>query len=196
MDTNIKVNGKALEGFTNVTAAEDSSMLITMTREGRTLDAIVGIFAGGAKIELLSGETVTATYYNKTVDSVKLNGDIVTVHIAVNELSDDTAEEINGRVDTSDGAIEELAGMTADHEARIAALEEQIAALIPASETGEGEDAVESAAETNEDAAESAAETDENAAKTQQGISSETGAESTENENVSSGISGTEASNG
>lgn len=142
MTLNIKVNGKALEGFTNVVAAEDSSMLITMTREERTLDAIVGIFAGGAKIELLSGETVIATYYNKTVDSVKLNGDIVTVHIAVNELSDDTAEEINGRVDTSDGAIEELAVMGADHEVRIAsleevvtALEEKIAALIPESDT-------------------------------------------------------------
>lgn len=140
MTLNIKVNGKALEGFTNVVAAEDSSMLITMTREERTLDAIVGIFSGGAKIELLSGDTVIATYYNKTVDSVKLNGDIVTVHIAVNELSDDTAEEINGRVDTSDGAIEELAVMGADHEVRIAALEEvvtaleeKIAALIPES---------------------------------------------------------------
>ncbi len=149
MTLNIKVNGKALEGFTNVVAAEDSSMLITMTREERTLDAIVGIFAGGAKIELLSGETVIATYYNKTVDSVKLNGDIVTVHIAVNELSDDTAEEINGRVDTSDGAIEELAVMGADHEVRIAsleevvtALEEKIAALIPES------DASDSAAES------------------------------------------------
>ncbi len=149
MTLNIKVNGKALEGFTNVVAAEDSSMLITMTREERTLDAIVGIFAGGAKIELLSGDTVIATYYNKTVDSVKLNGDIVTVHIAVNELSDDTAEEINGRVDTSDGAIEELAVMGADHEVRIAsleevvtALEEKIAALMPES------DAADSAAES------------------------------------------------
>ena len=134
MDT-IKVNGKVLAGYVDSVIATDGSMLITMTKEGRTLDAIVKLFGTGAKIEVLSGETVTATYYEKIVDSIKLDNENVTVHIAVSELSDTEAEEINGRVDTSDGAIEDLAAMVADHEGRIAALEEQIAALIPASET-------------------------------------------------------------
>lgn len=134
MDT-IKVNGKVLAGYVDSVIATDGSMLITMTKEGRTLDAIVKLFGTGAKIEVLSGETVTATYYEKIVDSIKLDNENVTVHIAVSELSDTEAEEINGRVDTSDGAIEDLAVMVADHEARIAALEEQIASLIPASET-------------------------------------------------------------
>ena len=160
MNTNIKVNGTPLSGFSNAVVAEDGSMLITMAREERTLDAIVGIFAGGAKIEVLSDDTVTATYYNKTVDSVKLNGDMVTVHIAVNELSDDTAEEINGRVDTSDGAIEELAIMGADHEERILSLEEQVAALIAASESKTGEVAA-SDTDSTENASE-AAESDTN----------------------------------
>ena len=134
MDT-IKVNGKVLVGYTDSVIATDGSMLITMAREDRTLDEIVTIFGAGAKIEVLSGETVTATYYEKIVDSIKLDNENVTVHIAVSELSDTEAEEINGRVDTSDGAIEDLAVMVADHEGRIAALEEQIASLIPASET-------------------------------------------------------------
>lgn len=134
MDT-IKVNGKVLASYVDSVIATDGSMLITMTKEGRTLDAIVKLFGTGAKIEVLSGETVTATYYEKIVDSIKLDNENVTVHIAVSELSDTEAEEINGRVDTSDGAIEDLAVMVADHEGRIAALEEQIAALIPASET-------------------------------------------------------------
>lgn len=134
MDT-IKVNGKVLAGYVDSVIATDGSMLITMTKEGRTLDAIVKLFGTGAKIEVLSGETVTATYYEKIVDSIKLDNENVTVHIAVSELSDTEAEEINGRVDTSDGAIEDLAVMVADHEGRIAALEEQIASLIPASET-------------------------------------------------------------
>ena len=134
MDT-IKVNGKVLAGYVDSVIATDGSMLITMAKEGRTLDAIVKLFGTGAKIEVLSGETVTATYYEKIVDSIKLDNENVTVHIAVSELSDTEAEEINGRVDTSDGAIEDLAVMVADHEGRIAALEEQIASLIPASET-------------------------------------------------------------
>ena len=134
MDT-IKVNGKVLIGYVDSVIATDGSMLITMTKEGRTLDAIVKLFGTGAKIEVLSGETVTATYYEKIVDSIKLDNENVTVHIAVSELSDTEAEEINGRVDTSDGAIEDLAVMVADHEGRIAALEEQIASLVPASET-------------------------------------------------------------
>lgn len=132
---NLKVNGTALEGFIDAVIASDGSMIISVTKGERSLDDIVGIFTDGAKIEVLSDDTVTATYYNKTVDSIKLVGSEVRIHVAVNELSDTEAEEINGRVDTSDGAIEDLAVMVADHEARIAALEEQIAALIPASET-------------------------------------------------------------
>ena len=145
MDT-IKVNGKVLAGYVDSVIATDGSMLITMTPEGRTLDAIVKLFGTGAKIEVLSGETVTATYYEKIVDSIKLDNENVTVHIAVSELSDSEAEEINGRVDTSDGAIEDLAVMVADHEGRIAALEEQIAALIPASETKTSTDSTETEA--------------------------------------------------
>lgn len=132
---NIKVNGQALEGFMDAVIATDGSMLITLLQGERTIDEILAIFAGGAKIEVLSGDAVTATYYNKAVDSVKLGSGTVTVHIAVSKLEDDTAAEISGQIETSDGAIEELAGMAADHEARILSLEEQVAALVAASET-------------------------------------------------------------
>lgn len=124
----IRVNGSVLEGFKDAVIATDGSMLITVERGTRTIDDVLTVFADGAKIEAMSGETVTATYYNKTVDSIKLEGALVTVHIAVSELADDTAQEISGRVDTSDGAIEELATMAADHEARIAALEAALTA--------------------------------------------------------------------
>ena len=131
----IRVNGAALEGFVDAVIATDGSMLITLEQGTRTIDEILGIFAAGVKIEVMQGDTVTATYYDKTVDSIKLTSGTVTVHIAVSKLEDDTAAEISGQIETSDGAIEELATMAADHEARILALEEQVAALVSASET-------------------------------------------------------------
>ena len=130
----IRVNGAVLEGFKDAVIATDGSMLITLEQGKRTIDEILGIFADGVKIEIVNEGAVSATYYNKTVDSIKL-GELVTVHIAVSELADDTAEELGGKIETSDGAIEELADMVADHEARILALEEQVAALVSASET-------------------------------------------------------------
>ena len=131
----IKVNGSALDGFKDAVVATDGSMLITIEKNGRSIDDILNIFASGAKIEVVNDDTVTATYYNKVVDSIKFVDANVTVHIAVSELADDTAEELGGKIETSDGAIEELADMVADHEARILALEEQVAALVSASET-------------------------------------------------------------
>ena len=131
----IRVNGAALEGFVDAVIATDGSMLITLEQGKRTIDEILGIFAEGVKIEVMQGETVTATYYDKLVDSIKLASGTVTVHIAVSKLEDDTAAEISGQIETSDGAIEELADMAADHEARILALEEQVAALVSASES-------------------------------------------------------------
>ena len=131
----IRVNGKALEGFVDAVIATDGSMLITLEQGKRTIDEILAIFAEGVKIEVMQGDTVTATYYDKTVDSIKLASGTVTVHIAVSKLEDDTAAEISGQIETSDGAIEELATMAADHEARIMALEEQVAALVSASES-------------------------------------------------------------
>ena len=131
----IKVNGSALDGFKDAVVATDGSMLITIEKNGRSIDDILNIFASGAKIEVVNDDIVTATYYNKVVDSIKFVDANVTVHIAVSELADDTAEELGGKIETSDGAIEELADMVADHEARILALEEQVAALVSASET-------------------------------------------------------------
>ena len=132
----IRVNGNSVAGYKDAVVATDGSMLITLEKNGRSVDDILNIFAGGVKIEVIAVDgTITATYFNKAIDSVKLGTNTITVHIAVSKLEDDTADTINNRVDTSDGAIEELADMVADHEARILALEEQVAALVSASET-------------------------------------------------------------
>ncbi len=119
----VKVNGKALDGFIDVIVGSDTSMIISVAKDGRTLDDIVGLFGDGAKIEVLSDDTVTATYFNKAVDSIKLVGDEIRIHIAVNELQDSEVTELTDRADTSDGAIEDLAAMIADLEARVTALE-------------------------------------------------------------------------
>lgn len=119
----VKVNGKALDGFIDVIVGSDTSMIISVAKDGRTLDDIVGLFGDGAKIEVLSDDTVTATYFNKAVDSIKLVGDEIRIHIAVNELQDSEVTELTDRADTSDGAIEDLAAMITDLEARVTALE-------------------------------------------------------------------------
>ena len=139
----LKVNDTELEGLTNVVIATDGSMCISIEKGDKTLDAISKIFSANAKIEVITGTETTAIYYNKAVNSIKLNVKtaIVEVYLSATALQESVEDEINGRVDTSDGAIEDLAVMAADHEDRIIALEEQIAALIPASETGTSTDA-------------------------------------------------------
>lgn len=119
----VNVNGTPLDGFVDIIVATDGSMIISMAKNDRSLDDIVGLFGDGAKIEVLSGETVTSTYYNKSIDSITLVGDEIRVHLAVNELQDSAVTELTDRADTSDGAIEDLAAMIADLEARVTALE-------------------------------------------------------------------------
>ena len=72
--------------------------------------------------------------------------------LRVSELQESAEDEINGRIDTSDGAVEELAVMAADHEERILSLEEQVAALVAASESKTSKDS----AETTENVSETA----------------------------------------
>ena len=137
----IKVNGKEFDA--NVVLAEDGSMSITFATKEK-LSKIEEYFPESVTIEIIENGEETAKYYNKAVLSLKvINGTerSVNVILRVTALQESAEEEINGRIDTSDGAVEELAVMAADHEARLAALEEQIAALIPASESKTSEEA-------------------------------------------------------
>lgn len=150
----VKVNGTELEGLKNIVIATDGSMRLSIDKGKKTLDAISKMFSDNAKIEVITGNETTAIYYNKAVNSVKLDvkTNVIEVYLSTTALQESVEEEINGRVDTSDGAIEELAGMAADHEGRITSLEEQIAALISASETKTQESVSEDAENVSEDA--------------------------------------------
>ena len=135
-NVNVKVNGTELEGLKNIVIATDGSMCLSIDKGKKTLDAISKIFTDNAKIEVITGNETTAIYYNKAVNSIKLDVKtaVVEVYLSTTALQESAEEELNGRIDTSDGAVEELAVMAADHEGRILSLEEQVAALIAASE--------------------------------------------------------------
>ena len=151
----IRVNGKEFDAA--VVIAADGSMSISFESEEK-LSKIEGYFPESVTIEVVENGDVTAKYYNKAVLSLKsVNGASrsVTVVLRVSELQESAEDELNGRIDTSDGAVEELAVMAADHEARILSLEEQVAALVAASESKTSKDA-ESTSETTENASETA----------------------------------------
>ncbi len=59
---------------------------------------------------------------------------MVEIALTTTSLEENAEGRLTERADISDGAIEELAGMVAAHEERLASMEEQIAALISASE--------------------------------------------------------------
>lgn len=154
----IRVNGKEFDAA--AVFATDGSMSMTFTTTD-ALSKIEGYFPESVTIEVVEGGEVTAKYYNKAVLSLKVTSGAertVTVILRVSELQESAEDELNGRVDTSDGAIEELAIMAADHEERLLALEEQIAALIVANEAGSADTAAEE--ETTDTAASEEAETE------------------------------------
>ena len=92
-----------------------------------TLRVIEADFPEEAIIAVVeNGETV-AKYYNKNVMSLKIdNGDVrkVTVVFAVSEIQQSAEAKLNDRADTSDGAIEELAGLVAEQMVTVASLSE------------------------------------------------------------------------
>ena len=132
----IKVNGN--EYVASAVFATDGSMSMTFETND-TLEAIEGNFPVECVIEVTEkGETV-AKYYNKQVLSLKVENGFnrkVTVVFAVSEIQQSAEDKLSERADTSDGAIEELAGLVADQMARtdltkevIRTLEERIGKL-------------------------------------------------------------------
>lgn len=139
----IRVNGK--EFAANTVFATDGSMSMAFDTKD-SLDMIEKQFPYECIIEVVENGEVVAKYYNKHVISLKIdNGDVrrVTVVFAVSEIQQSAEAKLNDRADTSDGAIEELAGLVAEqieatgalderttaHEERIAKLAERIAKI-------------------------------------------------------------------
>lgn len=74
--------------------------------------------------------SVYGVYMNQRVTGVHWNSDKVQIDLQVDPLDDTSAQVINARIDAqeestgiSDGAIEELAALVADLDARVTALE-------------------------------------------------------------------------
>ena len=156
----IRVNDRELDAALVITA--DGSMSISFVADA-SLSEIESWFPAEVTIEVVDNGTTTAKYYNKSVESIKVfNGEsrTVTVVLRVSELQGSAEDEINDRIDTSDGAVEELAAMAAEHEVRmtsieeiVTSLEEQVNTLLSAFETKTEETTSETeAVEDNEDA--------------------------------------------
>ncbi len=120
----IRVNGKEFDATT--VFATDGSMAMSFATD-ETLRVIEADFPEEAIIEVVeNGETV-AKYYNKKVISLKVENGTqrkVTVVFAVSEIQQSAEAKLNDRADTSDGAIEELAGLVAEQMATVASLSE------------------------------------------------------------------------
>lgn len=118
----IRVNGKEFEATT--VFATDGSMAMSFATD-ETLRVIEADFPEEAIVEVVENGEVVAKYYNKHVMSLKIdNGDIrkVTVVFAVSEIQQSAEAKLNDRADTSDGAIEELAGLVAEQMVTVASL--------------------------------------------------------------------------
>lgn len=125
----IRVNGN--EYVASAVFATDGSMSMTFETND-TLEAIEGNFPVECVIEVTEkGETV-AKYYNKQVLSLKVENGFnrkVTVVFAVSEIQQSAEDKLSERADTSDGAIEELAGLVAGQIEVTGALDERTTSL-------------------------------------------------------------------
>ena len=112
--------------------AEDGSMSITFSNSSLSLGEVETIFLSDPKIEILEGDEVIGTYYNKEIRSLNiryLDGvrDII-AYLIVTAVAEDIVAILNAQIDklksdlvevqesadVSDGAISELATMAAD----------------------------------------------------------------------------------
>lgn len=110
----IRVNGKVFDAAT--VFATDGSMSMAFASKDK-LDVIESYFPLECIIEVIEQDEVVAKYYNKKVMSLRIeNGDTrkVTVVFTVSEIQQSAEAKLNDRADTSDGAIEELAGLVAE----------------------------------------------------------------------------------
>ena len=125
----IRVNGK--EFAANTVFATDGSMSMAFDTKD-SLDMIEKQFPYECIIEVVENGEVVAKYYNKHVISLKIdNGDVrkVTVVFAVSEIQQSAEAKLNDRADTSDGAIEELAGLVAEQMGSTEVLTETVDAI-------------------------------------------------------------------
>ena len=125
----IRVNGK--EFAANTVFATDGSMSMAFDTKD-SLDMIEKQFPYECIIEVVENGEVVAKYYNKHVISLKIdNGDVrkVTVVFAVSEIQQSAEAKLNDRADTSDGAIEELAGLVAEQMGTTEELSKAVAVL-------------------------------------------------------------------
>lgn len=125
----IRVNGKEYD--TTAVFATDGSMSMKFETNEK-LDAIERDFPFECIIEVIEQGDVVAKYYNKHVISLKIeNGDVrkVTVVFAVSEIQQSAEAKLNDRADTSDGAIEELAGLVAEQMEVTGSLDERATSL-------------------------------------------------------------------
>lgn len=132
----IKVNDKELSGVKKVAVSADGLMIITIEQGKKSIEKIAAMFTTNAKIVISRYGEVTDIYYNKAVNSAKLliYSNMAEIALTTTSLEENAEGRLTERADISDEAIEELAGMVAAHEERLASMEEQIAALISASE--------------------------------------------------------------
>ncbi len=125
----IRVNGKEFEATT--VFATDGSMAMSFATD-ETLGVIEANFPEESVIEVVeNGETV-AKYYNKKVISLKVENGTqrkVTVVFTVSEIQQSAEAKLNDRADTSDGAIEELAGLVAEQMGTTEGLSEAVTLL-------------------------------------------------------------------
>ena len=120
----IRVNGKEFEATT--VFATDGSMAMSFATD-ETLGVIEANFPEESVIEVVENGETGAKYYNKKVMSLKVENGTqrkVTVVFTVSEIQQSAEAKLNDRADTSDGAIEELAGLVADQMATVASLSE------------------------------------------------------------------------
>lgn len=133
----IRVNGN--EYNASAVFATDGSMSVTFKTHD-TLSMIENNFPLKCTIEVVENGEVIAKYYNKEVLALKITNSaiarLVTVVFAVSEIQQSAEDKLSERADTSDGAIEELAGLVADQMVRtdlakeiIRTLEERISKL-------------------------------------------------------------------
>ena len=127
----IRVNGN--EYNASVIFATDGSMSVTF-KTTDTLAEIENNFPLKCTIEVVENGEVVAKYYNKEVLALKITnntvvGRAVTVVFAVSEIQQSAEDKLSERADTSDGAIEELAGLVAEQMEVTGSLDERATSL-------------------------------------------------------------------
>lgn len=130
----IKLGTETVDGLATY---QDGGVTVTFESDA-SFSALEELYGTPGTVEVQIADDAQF-YYVRELISMSRHGDEVSLCYAVSALSPNAEENLKASQEGSDLAILDLAELVADHEARVAALEERLEAIEAAGEKEGGE---------------------------------------------------------